>query len=341
MAKPHPPHNHDDHNDHHHHESVVHHQAHDHGHAHHHHSLPANHNRAFIIAIILNMAFVVVEFSYGFIANSTALMADAGHNLSDVLGLLLALGAVMLGRKKPSERYTYGLRSSSILAALANAILLLVACGAIAWEAVHRFLQPPVVASMTVTVVAAIGIVVNGISAWLFAKGSENDLNIRGAYLHMLADAMVSLAVVVSGLIMMFSQWYWLDPVVSLVIVAVIIFSTWGLLRDSTQLILNAVPTHINVTAIKAYLRSAPGVTAMHDLHIWGMSTSETALTVHLEMPNGCPDDAFLNDITANLKSRFAIHHATLQIVRGSNAHSCALHDDHPAETAPKSPNHA
>ena len=308
---------------------MAHHEHHDHGHDHldHRQAAPANHNRAFIIAILLNMAFVIVEFSYGFIANSTALMADAGHNLSDVLGLLLALVAVTLGRKKPSERYTYGLRSTPILAALVNAILLLVACGAIAWEAVQRFAQPPVVASTTVMVVAAIGIVVNGISAWLFMKGNEGDLNIRGAYLHMMADAAVSLGVVISGAIMVATQWYWLDPATSLIIVAVIIVGTWALLRDSTKLILNAVPAHVDVTVVKAYLQASSGVTEVRDLHIWGMSTSETALTVHLVMPDGCPNDAFIDDITQDLKSKFAIHHATLQIMQGSNPHTCALHE--------------
>ncbi len=323
---------------HHHNHNHGHGHSHDHNHGGHQHHVPTNHNRAFIIAIVLNMAFVIVEFSYGFIANSTALMADAGHNLSDVLGLLLALSAVMLGRKKPSARYTYGLRSTSILAAMANAILLLVACGAIAWEAVQRFSQPPAVASTVVMAVAAIGIVVNGISAWLFVKGSEGDLNIRGAYLHMMADAAVSLGVVISGGIMMATQWYWLDPATSLIIVAVIIISTWALLRDSTKLMLNAVPAHIDVTAVKAYLLASTGVAAVQDLHIWGISTSETALTVRLVMPRGHPTDSFQNDITQNLKSRFAIHHAILQIVQGDPPHDCALH---PSADAPTPAVHA
>lgn len=211
----------------------------------HRHLSPDNHGREFIIAIALNVTFVVVEFTYGFIANSTALMADAGHNLSDVLGLALAAGASILARQAANKRFTYGFRSSSILAALANAVLLLIACGAIAWESIQRFSQPPVVAGLTVMSVAVVGVIINGLSAWLFMKGSKGDLNIRGAYLHMSADAAVSAGVVIAGIAMIFTGWYWLDPVVSLIIVAVVIVSTWGLLRDSVQLALSAVPAHI------------------------------------------------------------------------------------------------
>lgn len=300
--------------------------SHAHGGGRHHHGDPNNHGRAFVIAIVLNTAFVVVEFAYGFFANSTALMADAGHNLSDVLGLLLAWGTAILARKAPSERYTYGLRSTSILAALANAMFLLVACGAIAWEAIQRFSQPPVVAGLTVTLVATVGIVINGLSAWLFIKGSKGDLNIRGAYLHMAADAAVSLGVVVAGIAMIFTGWYWLDPVISLVIVAVIVIGTWGLLRESAQLALSAVPANIEVAAIDAYLRQRPGVTDIHDLHIWGMSTTENALTVHLVMPDGYPGDAFMDDIMRTLKERFSVHHSTLQVEQGMTDHACALH---------------
>lgn len=305
---------------------------HDHGgHSHsggHHHGDPNNHGRAFVLAIALNATFVVIEFAYGLNANSTALMADAGHNLSDVLGLLLAWSAAILARKAPSERYTYGLRSTSILAALANAMFLLVACGAIAWEAVQRFSEPPAVAGLTVTVVAAVGIIINGLSAWLFMKGSKGDLNIRAAYLHMAADAAVSLGVVVAGIAMIFTGWYWLDPVISLVIVAVIIIGTWGLLRESVQLALSAVPAHIEVAAIDGYLRQCPGVTNIHDLHIWGMSTTESALTVHLVMPEGYPGDAFMDDIMQTLKVRFSIQHSTLQVEQGTTDHACALHPD-------------
>jgi len=299
---------------------------HHHGHDHHHHGDPNNHGRAFIIAILLNSIFIAVEFGYGFIANSTALMADAGHNLSDVLGLVLAWGAAILARKAPSQRYTYGMRSSSILAALANAMFLLIACGAIAWEAIMRFTQPPAVAGLMVSLVAVVGIVINGISAWLFMSGSKHDLNIRGAYLHMAADAAISLGVAISGVIILFTQWYWLDPLASIIIVGIIVIGTWGLLRDSVQLALNAVPEHIDVTAVDAYLRQCEGVSDIHDLHIWGMSTTESALTVHLVMPAGYPGDAYMEDVMHTLRERFNIHHSTLQVEQGTTNHSCALH---------------
>ena len=315
--------------------------AREHGHAHAHHHDPAahsdrggrhhhraalNHGRAFVIAIVLNTVFVVVELAYGFIANSTALLADAWHNLSDVLGLLLAWGAAILGRRAPSRRFTYGLGSSSILAATANAMFLLAVCGALAWEALQRFSQPPAVAGLTVTLVACVGIVINGLSALLFAKASKGDLNIRGAYLHMAADAAVSLGVVLAGVAMMLTGWYWLDPAISLVIVAVIVAGTWEMLRRSMQLALNAVPEHIDVTLVETYLRECPGVTDVHDLHIWGMSTTESALTVHLVMPDGYPGDAFVDEIILTLRERFAVHHSTLQVEQGTTNHSCVLH---------------
>ena len=293
--------------------------------AHHHHADSNNQGRTFVITIFLNLVFVGVEFAYGFIANSTALIADAGHNISDVLGLLLAWGAVILARRQPSKRYTYGLRSTSILAALANAMLLLFACGAIAWEAVHRFSQPPAIAGLTVSIVAAIGIVINGLSALLLMKGSKGDLNIRSAYLHMVADTAVSLAVVITGLVMLYSKWYLLDPIMSLVIVVVIVISTWGLLRDSLQLAMNAVPAHIDAPAIDAYLCQLEGVTDIHDLHIWGLSTTENALTVHLVMPSGHPGDAFMDNCVQTLKEQYSVHHCTLQIELGTTNHTCAL----------------
>lgn len=276
--------------------------------------------------MVLNSGFVAVEFAYGFIANSTALVADAWHNLSDVLGLLLAWGAATLARKRPSRRFTYGLRSTSILAALANAMLLLAACGAIAWEAAHRFAQPPEVAGLTVTLVACVGIVINGLSALLFAKGSQGDLNIRGAYLHMAADAAVSLGVVVAGVAMLFTGWYWLDPAGSLVIVAVIVAGTWQMLRQSVRLALSAVPEHIDANLVETYLRQCPGVTDVHDLHIWGMSTTESALTVHLVMPQGYPGDAYVDEIMLTLRERFLVHHSTLQVEQGTTDHFCVLH---------------
>jgi cobalt-zinc-cadmium efflux system protein len=304
------------------------HDHHGHGHAGHahHHGVPDDYSNAFTIAVALNSVFVVIEFAYGYLANSTALMADAGHNLSDVLGLLLAWGAAVLAKRAPSARYTYGLRSTSILAALGNAMLLLLASGAIAWESIHRFASPPAVAGMTVTLVALAGIAVNGISAWLFVKGSKGDLNIRGAYLHLMADAAVSLGVVVAGVAMLFTGWYWLDPFISIVIVGVIVIGTWGLLRESVQLALNAVPSNIESDAIAAYLRRQTGVSDIHDLHIWGMSTTESALTVHLVMPDGYPGDAFMDRVMQDLKAQFSVHHSTLQIEQGTTDHSCILH---------------
>ncbi|MGF6273635.1 cobalt-zinc-cadmium efflux system protein [Massilia sp. UYP11] len=306
--------------------------GHDHGHSHgfghhHHHHLPSpdGHGRAFALAIALNLAFVIVEFTYGFIAHSTALMADAGHNLSDVLGLVLAWGAALLAKSAPKGRYTYGLRGSSILAALGNGLLLMVACGAIAWEAVQRIAEPAPVAGATVSIVAAIGVVVNGFSAWLFLAGSKGDLNIRGAYLHMAADAALSLGVVISGLAIIYSGWTWIDPVVSLVIVVVIVIGTWSLLRESVQLSMAAVPPNVDADRVRAYLAGQPGVTAVHDLHIWAMSTTETALTAHLVIPGGYPGDAALDAIAHTLRNDYAIHHCTLQVGQGTIHHHCAL----------------
>ncbi|MET0982610.1 MAG: cation diffusion facilitator family transporter [Telluria sp.] len=309
--------------DHHHDNEHGHHHGHGHGH-HHHHPVPG-HGRAFALAIGVNAAFVAIEFFYGFIANSTALMADAGHNLSDVLGLVLAWGAAVLAKTAPSARFTYGLRSSSILAALANALLLLLACGAIGWEAVQRFSAPPPVEGITVSVVAAIGVAVNGFSAWLFMAGSKGDINIRGAYLHMAADAAISLGVVISGLVIMFTGWTWLDPAVSLAIVLVIVVGTWSLLRESVGLVMAAVPHSIDSSEIHGFLAGRPGVAEVHDLHIWAMSTTETALTAHLVMPGGYPGDGAIDDIVVHLRKDFAIHHCTLQVEEGTTAHGCAL----------------
>ena len=304
---------------------------HDHGHSHgfghHHHHMPSpdGHGRAFALAIGLNLAFVIVEFTYGFIAHSTALMADAGHNLSDVLGLMLAWGAALLAKSAPKGRYTYGLRGSSILAALGNGLLLMVACGAIAWEAVQRIAEPAPVAGATVSIVAAIGVVINGFSAWLFLAGSKGDLNIRGAYLHMAADAALSLGVVISGLAIMYSGWTWIDPIVSLGIVVVIVIGTWSLLRESVQLSMAAVPPNVDAGKVQAFLAGQPGVTEVHDLHIWAMSTTETALTAHLVIPGGYPGDAVLDTIEHTLRKEYAIHHCTLQVEQGTIHHHCAL----------------
>jgi cobalt-zinc-cadmium efflux system protein len=303
----------------------AHHAHHAHNHSHHHPHGDPN-SRAFALAIALNTVFVAIELGYGFIANSTALMADAGHNLSDVLGLALAWGAGMLTRKAPNQRYTYGLRSSSILAALLNALLLMMACGAIGWEAVHRLAAPSPVAGLTVSLVATLGVAINGISAWLFLAGSKDDLNIRAAYQHMAADAAISLGVVVSGLAIVYTGWTWLDPLVSILIVLLVLASTWSLLRESLQLVLAAVPANVDAAKVEQFLQAQPGVSDTHDLHIWAMSTTETALTAHLVMPAGYPGDLAIDNIVARLKADFAIHHCTLQVEQGTTDHGCALH---------------
>lgn len=293
---------------------------HGHGHAH----QPAAFGRAFAVGIALNTAFVVMEIVFGVLGNSVALLADAGHNLSDVLGLVIAWVATTLSKRPPSTRFTYGLRGTSILAALANAVLLLVAVGAIAWEAIQRFWQPEPVAGGMVMVVAAIGIVVNGATALLFASGRKDDINIRGAFLHMAADAAVSAGVVLAGLGIFVTGWLWLDPLASLAIVIVIVWSTWGLLRDSAIMSLAAVPPGIDRHAVESYLAGLPGVTAVHDLHIWAMSTTETALTGHLVIPRGHPGDAFLLRVCDELHGTFRIGHATLQIEISADA-ACRL----------------
>lgn len=291
-------------------------QEHDHRHDHHHgHThAPASFGRAFAIGAVLNIGFVIVEAAYGIISNSTALLADAGHNLSDVIGLVVAWAAATMTKRAPSARYTYGLRSTSILAALFNALFLLVAVGAIAWESVQRFAAPQPVAGVTVMVVAAIGILINGGTALMFAAGRKGDINIRGAYLHMAADAAVSAGVVVAGGIILLTGWEWIDPVVSLVICAVILLSTWGLLTDSVRMSLTAVPAGIDPDVVRGFLVQLPGVVTVHDLHIWSMSTTETALTCHLVMPAGPPGDAFLLQIADELHHRFSIMHPTIQI---------------------------
>lgn len=296
--------------------SIVHDHHHDHGPSGGHSHAPASFGRAFAIGIGLNIAFVAIEAVYGLIADSMALLADAGHNLSDVLGLAVAWAAWQLGKRKPSPRFTYGLRGSSILAAMANGILLLVACGAIGWEAIRRFADPPAVASTTVMAVAAIGIAVNLGTALLFAQGGKRDINIRGAYLHMAADAAVSAGVVIAGLLTLQTGVRWIDPATSLAIVAVILWSSWGLLREALALALNAVPAGIDPAAVTAALARMPGVVRVHHVHIWAPSTSDVALTAHLVMPGGA-DDALLARIAHDLDHRFGIGHATIQVERG------------------------
>lgn len=307
------------------------------GHAHHshHHSAPGAEsagtelNRRFALGVALNLGFVGVEAVYGVIANSLSLLADAGHNLGDVLGLVLAWAATILARRRPTGRRTYGLRKSTVMASLTNAVLLLVVSGALAWEAVRRFAAPEPVAEVEVMIVAAIGVVINGATALLFAAGRDRDLNIRGAFLHMAADAGVSLGVVLSALAIMATGWLWLDPATSLLIVAVIAVGTWSLLRDSLDLALDAVPAGINPEAVKDYLGGLAGVTAVHDLHIWAMSTTEAALTVHLVRPGAGTDDAWMADLTETLRHRFDIPHATIQVENGDGPDACALAPAH------------
>ncbi len=284
-----------------------------HTHGDHHHG-PARYDRSFALGALLNIGFVVVEAVYGLLANSTALLADAGHNLSDVMGLLLAWGAVWLGRRLPKGRYTYGFGNASILASLLNAMFLLIAVGAILLEATNRLVEPEPVAETTVMVVAAIGIVINSWTAWLFMGGQKQDINLRGAYLHMVADAAVSGGVVVVALAIRFTGWFWLDPVTSIAIALVIIAGTWGLLRDSVRLAMNAVPDGIDHAEVERYLAGLPGVATVHDLHIWPISTTETALTAHLVRPGMNQDDALLLEISSVLKDRFGIGHATIQV---------------------------
>lgn len=297
--------------------------AHRHSHGGHAHA-PADFGRAFLIGIILNVGFVLVEAGYGISVNSVALLADAGHNLSDVLGLLIAWGAATLSKRKPSAHYSYGLKRTSILAALFNAMFLLVAIGAIAFEAVQRLMHPQPVEGGVIMAVAAVGILVNGITAWLFARGRKGDINIRGAFLHMAADAAVSAGVVVAGFLVIRTGWLWLDPATSLVIVAVILIGTWGLLRSSVAMSLDRVPEGVAPADVNTALMDLPGVTKVHDLHIWSMSTTDVALTCHLVMPAGCPGDFFLHDASAMLHDRFEIGHSTIQVEQDEHE-ACSL----------------
>ncbi|MFP2903692.1 cation diffusion facilitator family transporter [Pyxidicoccus sp. 3LFB2] len=286
---------------------------------------PPSHGRAFALGVTLNLGFVAVEATFGVISGSLALLADAGHNLSDVLGLVLAWGASILARRKPTARHTYGLRSSSILAALLNALLLLVAVGGIGWEAVRRLGQPAPVSSVTIMAVAGVGILINTATALLFWKGRKDDLNIRGAFLHMAADAGVSLGVVLAGALIHFTGWAWLDPVVTLGIAAIILVGTWGLLRDSVHLALQAVPANIDMASVRERLARAPGVSEVHDLHVWAMSTTEAALTAHLVVQGSQLDDQLLNRLKRELHDEFGIEHVTLQVEAGALSRCCQL----------------
>lgn len=290
---------------------------------HQHHHAPPDYNRAFAVGVVLNVGFVVVEATFGVISGSLALLTDAGHNLSDVMGLLLAWGAAALARKRPSLRRTYGYSRATIIASLFSGLLLMGAVGAIGWEAINRLMDPPQPAGKTMMIVAAIGVVINTVTALLFLSGKDHDLNIRGAYLHMAADAVVSLGVVLSGAAILYLGLNWIDPVISLVIAAVIFLSTWGLLRDSLNLAVDAVPRSVDPQAVRDYLSGLPGVRSIHDLHIWPMSTTETAMTTHMVMDSLPESDQFLNDVACVLEDRYSIQHVTIQLERSDSDVVC------------------
>lgn len=286
--------------------------AHHHGHGHDH--APKDFGAAFAIGLTLNIGFVVAETIFGLVGNSVALLADAGHNLGDVLGLIVAWVGVILSKRRPNARFTFGLGKSSILAALLNAMFLLVAVGAIGLEAIQRLLHPEPVATGLVMVVAAVGVLVNGVTAWMFAGGSKGDINIRGAYLHMAADAGISAGVVVAGFVISLTGWLWLDPVMSLVLNVVILWGTWGLMKSALTMVLSGVPDGTDLDDVRSYLLSLPGVTDIGDLHVWSLSTKDTALSVHLIMPGGHPGDALLSTACHELAERFRINHPTFQV---------------------------
>ncbi len=296
--------------------------AHSHSH-HHHHETGNNHGKAFAIGIGLNVIFVAIEVIYGLLANSSALLADAGHNASDVLSLVFAWTAAWLATIKPTGKYTYGLRKTTILVSILNALLLFGAVGFIAWDAIGKIRNPEPVAGTQVMVVAGIGVVINTITALLFMKGQKDDLNIKGAFLHMAADAGVSLGVVIAGLLISYTGALWIDPLTSFLIIAVILWGTWGLFTDSLKLALDAVPEHIRIEDVRHFLENQQGVTNVHDLHIWAMSTTKVALTAHLIMPDG-NNDAFLADLQEELKHHFGIGHTTFQIERQQVEANCS-----------------
>lgn len=283
-----------------------------------------SYTKAFVIGITLNVLFVAVEFAYGVYAGSLALIADAGHNLMDVLGLLIAWGAMALGKVKPNPKYTYGMQGASTVAALTNAMLIMLAMGALIWESLERLQTPNAVDFHIVMIVAGIGVIINTLTAWMFHREHTHDLNIKGAYLHMAADALVSVGVVIGAFIGMQTGWLWADPVLGLLIALFVVISTWSLLSDSMRLMLAGVPKHVDAVKVKAYLASLEGVEDVHDLHIWALGTTETALSTHLEMPAGHPGDEFLRDVIHELHDLFNIHHATIQIEMGNiPVHEC------------------
>lgn len=299
-----------------------------HGHAHHHdhaHHAPAASDKRYTVAIALNLGFVVMEAAAGFLANSTALLSDAAHNLSDVLGLALAGGAAWLAKRSAGAQRTYGFSKATVLAALANALVLVIACGGILWEASSRFFAPEATQPLFIMVVAFAGVLVNGMTAMLFLRGRKEDVNVRGAYLHMLADAGVSAAVIVAGAAILFTGMSWIDPAISVVVVLLILWSTWGLLRESLDLAMDAAPAHIDVAAVRAYLAEQQGVIAVHDLHVWAMGATKPALTAHLVRPEG-GDDAFLAQVADGISAKFGIGHVTLQVERAQRDDCAECH---------------
>ncbi len=305
-------------------------------HDHHHEHAPANFNRAFAIGIALNAVFVAIEAFYGWRVNSLALLADAGHNLSDVAGLVLAWGGALALKVKPDARHTYGWKRATILAAFANALLLLMAIGALAWEAIGRLLSTQAAVhdqGVTIMLVAGVGIVINTATALLFMRGRKSDLNVRAAFVHMAADALVSAGVVIAGALTLWQGWVWLDPVVSLGIAAVILWGTWGLFKQSLHLLFDGVPDSVDPQAVQACLAALPGVTRVHDLHIWAMGTSQIALTAHLVMPQAQADDAFLQQANDVLHERFEITHVTLQVMKQAFTRACVAQDEPPHVT--------
>jgi cobalt-zinc-cadmium efflux system protein len=305
--------------------SHLHHHGHDHGHGHHHHGLGHHHHgsvdygRAFAIGITLNLIYVACEAGFGIASGSMALLADAGHNLSDVLGLAVAWIATLLTRLKATDRFTYGLKGSSIMAALFNAVFLLFAVAIVGVEASQRLAAPRAVEEPVVIAVALAGIFINTVTALLFASGRKSDLNVKGAFLHMAADAAISAGVAAAALVTMLTGWLWLDPVVSLAIVGIIVAGTWGLLRDAVYMSLAGVPENIDHAGVRFFLGAQKGVARVHDLHIWPVSTTEVALTVHLVMPEGFPGDAFVAALSDALRDRFGIPHTTIQIETGDH----------------------
>lgn len=295
------------------------------GHSHSHHPTYDRYHRAFAIGVSLNIVFVVIEVTYGLLSNSLALIADAGHNFSDVLGLLLAWGASFLATTRPSVTRTYGLKRTTILASLISTVLLLVALGGISWEAIERLIEPRPTHGLTVIVVAAIGVIINTLTALLFVADRKKDLNVRAAYLHMAADAGISAGVVVAGILIMLTGWQWLDPVTSLLIVVVIFFGTWELLKDSLNLTMDAVPNNIQLPDVESYLRSLPWVYDLHDLHIWALSTTESALTVHLVTQQASLNNNALHEVQRHLHDAFDIEHSTIQIEQSDDRYSCML----------------